>query len=105
MNAKIQIQKITVSQASFCTKINFFISMEINKFFLWEGYAIFNKICLQENLLPKYTNIYICIVLFGPVKLELGVIPSGQENHSRSEHLNFPGREFNVISFTEQYFL
>ena len=26
--------------------------------------------------------IYIYIVLFGPVKPELGVIPSGQENHS-----------------------
>ena len=34
--------------------------------------------------------IYIYIVLFGPVKPELGVIPSGQENHSRAEHLNFP---------------
>ncbi len=45
------------------------------------------------------------IVLFGPVKPELGVIPSGQENHSGAEHLNFPGRELNVIDFTEQYFL
>ena len=34
----------------------------------------------------------------------LGVIPSGQENYSRAEHLNFPGRELNVIDFTEQYF-
>ena len=49
--------------------------------------------------------IYIYIVLFGPVKPELGVIPSGQENHSRAEHLNFLGRELNVINFTEQYFL
>ena len=32
------------------------------------------------------------MVLFGPVKPELGVIPSGQENHSKTEHLNFPGR-------------
>ena len=48
----------------------------------------------------------VCVcVLFGPVKPELGVIPSGQENHSRAEHLNFPGRELNVINFTEQYFL
>ena len=30
--------------------------------------------------------IYIYIVLFGPVKPELGVIPSGQENHSGAEH-------------------
>ena len=43
-------------------------------------------------------------VLFGPVKPELGVIPSGQENHSGAEHLNFSGRELNVIDFTEQYF-
>ena len=42
-----------------------------------------------------YIYIYI-VVLFNPVKPELGVIPSGQENHSRAEHLNFPGRELNV---------
>ena len=47
----------------------------------------------------------MCVcVFFGPVKPEFGVIPSGQENHSRAEHLNFPGREFKVINFTEQYF-
>ena len=40
--------------------------------------------------------IYI-VVLFGPVKPELGVIPSGQENHSGAEHLNFPDGELNVI--------
>ena len=34
----------------------------------------------------------------------MGVIPSGQENHSGAEHLNFPSREFNVIDFREQYF-
>ncbi len=43
-------------------------------------------------------------ILFGPVKPELGVIPSGQENHSKTEYLNFPGRELNVINITEQYF-
>ena len=48
--------------------------------------------------------IYIYIVLFGPVKPELEVIPSGQENHSKAEHLNFPGGELNVINITEQYF-
>ena len=41
-----------------------------------------------------YINIYI---LFGPVKPELGVIPSGQDFHSRAEHLDFPGGELNVI--------
>ena len=44
-----------------------------------------------------YLSIYIYIVLFGPVKPELGVIPSGQENHSGTEHINFPGRELNVL--------
>ena len=53
--------------------------------------------------LSIYIYIYIYIVLFGPVKPEVGVIPSGQENHSGAEHLNFPGRELNVIDFTEQY--
>ena len=35
----------------------------------------------------------------------LGVIPSGQENHSRVEHLNFPGKELNVINFPLQKFI
>ena len=39
--------------------------------------------------------IYVYIVLFSPVKPELGVIPSGQENHSGAEHLNFPSGELN----------
>ena len=50
-------------------------------------------------------NIYIYIVLFGPVKPELGIIPSGQENHSGAEHLNFPDRELNVIDFYRAIFL
>ena len=57
-----------------------------------------------EWLLYIYIYIYI-VVLFGPVKPELGVIPSGQENHSKAEHLNFPDRELNVTNITEQYFL
>ena len=57
----------------------------------------FNEICINEEILVIYIYIYIYIVLFGPVKPELGVIPSGQENHSKTEHLNFPGRELNVI--------
>ena len=43
-------------------------------------------------------DIYI-YVIFGQVKTEFGVIPPGQENHSRAEHLNFPGRELNVIYY------
>ena len=39
------------------------------------------------------------LVLFGPVKPELGVIPFGQENHSGAEHLNLPGGELNVFFF------
>ena len=49
-----------------------------------------------EKLCVIYIYIYI-VVLFGPVKSELGVIPSGQENHSGAEHLNFPSGELNVI--------
>ena len=41
------------------------------------------KICIS------YIYVYIK-VLFGPVKPELGVIPSGQENHSKTEYLNTP---------------
>ena len=44
-----------------------------------------------------YIYIYVCVGIFGLVKPELGVIPSGQENHSKAEHLNFPGRELNVL--------
>ena len=62
---------------------------------------VFNQTCFDNDLLPKY-NIYIYIYI-GIIRL--GVIPSGQENHSGAEHLNFPGRELNVIDFTEQYFL
>ena len=72
----------------------------------------FNKICINEDMLLKctphiyiYIYIYIYMVLFGPVNPEVGIIPSGQENHSKAEHLNFPGRERNVINITEQYFL
>ena len=44
----------------------------------------------------------VCVcVLFGPVKLELGVIPLGQKTFN-SEHLNFPGKELNVTDITEQ---
>ena len=52
-----------------------------------------------------YIYIYVVVVVFGPVKPELGVIPSGQGNHSKAEHLNFPGGELNVINITEQYLL
>ena len=45
-----------------------------------------------------YIYMYVCVI-FGQVKPELGVIPSGQENHSKTEHLNFPGRELNVIYY------
>ena len=54
---------------------------------------------ISKEAKPNY--IYIYILLFGPVKPELGVIPSGQENHSKAEHLNFPGRELSVINITD----
>ena len=49
-----------------------------------------------------YIYIYIVLVLFGPVKPELGGLPSGQKPFN-SEHLNFPGKELNVSDITEQY--
>ena len=53
-----------------------------------------------------HTYIYIYIyVLFGPVKPELGVIPSGQENHSGAEHLNFPGRELNPLDLKKSCYI
>ena len=48
-----------------------------------------------------YMHTYI-VVLSGPVKPELGVIPSGQKITFNSEHLNFPGKELNVTDITEQ---
>ena len=66
--------------------------------------SAFHFLGLKQNLYSKNIYIYIYIVLFGPVKPELRVIPLGQENHSGAEHLNFPGRELSVIDFTEQYF-
>ena len=52
-----------------------------------------------------YIYMYIHIALFGPVKPELGVIPSWQENYSGAEHLNFPGGELNVIFLQSNIFL
>ena len=50
-----------------------------------------------------YNTKLIYIVLFGPVKPELGVIPSRQKKKKiNSEHLNFPGKELNVTDITEQ---
>ena len=40
--------------------------------------------------------------IFGPVKPKLRVIPSGQENYSKPEHLNVLGKELNVINITKQ---
>ena len=42
-----------------------------------------------------YIYIYVCVIYIYysiQFKPELGVIPSGQENHSEAEYLNFPGR-------------
>ena len=54
---------------------------------------------IRFNQIYIYIYIYIYIVLFRPVKPDLEVIPSGQENHSGAEHLNFPGGELNVIFY------
>ena len=42
------------------------------------------------------------MVSFGPVKPELGIIPSRQIKKINSEHLNFPGKELNVTDITDQ---
>ena len=53
--------------------------------------------------MSRYIYIYIYIVLFGPVKPDLGVILSGPPQKTfNSEHLNFPGKELNVTDITEQ---
>ena len=54
-------------------------------------------IVIEESI--TFLLVYIYLVLFGPVKPELGVIPSGQENHSGAKHLNFPSGDFNVIFY------
>ena len=60
---------------------------------MWLNFGVFLKVYI-------YIYIYIYIwIIFGQVKPEFGVIPSGQENHSIAEHLNFPGRELNVIYY------
>ena len=56
---------------------------------------------ILKNHIYIYIYIYIKL-LFGPVKPELGVIPSGQEKLFKSEHLNFPGKELSVTDITEQ---
>ena len=55
------------------------------------------------TLIPKKYLGYLKYI-YRYYSVKFGVIPSGQENHSRAKHLNFPGRELNVI-ITEQYFL
>ena len=72
-------------------------------------------ICIYKLYIYIYIYIYIVIhiiyiyyyphniyILFGRVKPELGVIASGQEYHSKDDHLNFPGREHNVTNITKK---
>ena len=54
---------------------------------------------LKRVLFHRFIKYIYVSVLFSPVKPEFGVIPSGQENHSKAEQLNFPGRELNVTNF------
>ena len=61
--------------------------------------SVFYVIIFKRQISFTHTHTHIYIVLFGPVKPELGVIPSGQENHSGAEHLNFPGGGLNVIFY------
>ena len=88
----------------------------ISCFFYYGVYffsSTFLNICIWFVIVVHlyiYIYIYIYIyrererereVLFGPVKPELGVIPSGQKPFN-SEHLDFPGKEPNVTEITEQ---
>ena len=67
---------------------------------------MFNEICINEEMLPKYTYIYIYRErerILSPVKPELGVIPSGQENIR--EYLDLPGKELNVSIIQSNIFI
>ena len=68
---------------------------ELNTFLIKErpNYQALAALKTHANI---YIYIYIYIVLFGPVKQELGVIPSRQENYSKPEHLNFPGNRMEI---------
>ena len=57
-------------------------------------------------LASSLLRLYRCIVVMLHERVNdyitkpgLGVIPSGQENHSGAEYLNFPGGELNVIFY------
>ena len=70
--------------------------------FEWFGLILWVS-TIVGYLMPNPIYIYIYKgVLFGPVKPELGVIPSGQKKTFNSEHLNFPGKELNITDITEQ---
>ena len=97
------------------------LSIAFHSFDMW----VLTSLSVDEMLVPRHVNgstsfrdlplrvdmafyIYIYIALFGPVKPELGVIPSGQKKKKKKfngEHLNFPGKDLNVTDITEQLFL
>ena len=54
-------------------------------------------------ILPPFIYLFIYI-LFGPVKSDLGVIPSGREDYSRVNILNFPGKELNITGVYSDLF-
>ena len=52
------------------------VSNTLKQTFYWPSSGI---PCMYKECFLKSFNIYIYIYIFGPVKPELGVIPSGQE--------------------------
>ena len=77
--------KLMTETFSKSSRISFKMSLKIQCYF-----AIF------------YIYVYIHRVLFGPVKPELWVIPSGPKKIFKSEHLNFLDKELNITDITEQ---
>ena len=60
--------------------------------------------CLTRTHTHTHTYIYIYIYrILSPVKPELGVIPSGQENIR--EYLDLPGKELNVSIIQSNNFI
>ena len=79
--------------------VNIYLSLLLYIYREWE---IFTHTRVHTH---THTHTYVYIVFFGSVKVELGVIPSGQKETFHSEDLNFPDKKLNVTDITEQLFL
>ena len=72
------LKRETVISVSYLPILSAYYSY-INIYIIWIYFHILIYIPLSLFWYSSY--IYIYIVLYGPVKPDLGVIPSGQENH------------------------